>query len=305
MTELEALIQQKYTAALASKDIYFFKGETTQTTARDIKASLLGTRQSSEQVSKEKDNENPFLSPSPSLIVQERKEHRILLNKFCVVPQHILLVTKEFRRQNEPLFPGDMYEAWVAMTSASKHTPSVAFYNCGDHSGASQPHKHVQIIPLRHSGTQPPIKTAFDEIEAPKAGQLYTMNKLPYVHVILPIDCAFISSSTDPQEIEEYLGQMFFGLLDGMFQQMRHHAHTTQLSYNFIMTEEFMMLVPRSKACIGLNYRDKELVFPINALGYAGLLLCKTTEEKEALEAHPDLLEWLVEGGVPWSHEHD
>ena len=33
---------------------------------------------------------------------------------------------------------------------------AVAFYNCGEHSGRSQPHKHLQIVPLPFDDRQPP-----------------------------------------------------------------------------------------------------------------------------------------------------
>lgn len=37
---------------------------------------------------------NPFLPPNPALHVKDLDEHRVLLNKFCVTPHHILVVTK-------------------------------------------------------------------------------------------------------------------------------------------------------------------------------------------------------------------
>jgi ATP adenylyltransferase len=37
---------------------------------------------------------NPFLNPNPALVVKELDQHLVLLNKFSVIPEHILLVTK-------------------------------------------------------------------------------------------------------------------------------------------------------------------------------------------------------------------
>lgn len=38
---------------------------------------------------------NPFLPHDPALFVEDASEHhKILLNKFCIVPHHFLIVTK-------------------------------------------------------------------------------------------------------------------------------------------------------------------------------------------------------------------
>lgn len=38
---------------------------------------------------------NPFLPHSPALYVTDAgEEHKIILNKFCIVPRHFLIVTK-------------------------------------------------------------------------------------------------------------------------------------------------------------------------------------------------------------------
>lgn len=37
---------------------------------------------------------SPFLNPNPALIVKELDNHIVLLNKFAVCPNHLLIVTK-------------------------------------------------------------------------------------------------------------------------------------------------------------------------------------------------------------------
>jgi ATP adenylyltransferase len=37
---------------------------------------------------------DPFEKPNPALHISDLAEHRLLLNKFCVVPHHLLVVTK-------------------------------------------------------------------------------------------------------------------------------------------------------------------------------------------------------------------
>jgi ATP adenylyltransferase len=37
---------------------------------------------------------------------------------------------------------------WNTLKAVKNSRDAVAFYNCGSRSGASQPHKHMQVIPL-------------------------------------------------------------------------------------------------------------------------------------------------------------
>ncbi|KAI9490847.1 ATP adenylyltransferase-domain-containing protein [Zychaea mexicana] len=304
-------IQEKYDAALNSKELLFFETTKVLKEVDGLKfeityAPSLAKKPSSDPTMEEKKKikVNPFLPPNPALFVQDLDEHSVVLNKFCIVPHHIIVVTKEFKSQSQPLFPSDLLAAWQCMMTAFGTTPALAFYNCGPFSGASQPHKHMQILPLQGQQPQPPIKALFNQIQDRKAGQIYVMDKLPFVHVITPLDRNFIDSSTDNEELGDYLAQMFFGLLDAMFQQLRKHATPDrEISYNFIMTDQFMMLVPRSRELATLV--QENLQVSINSLGFAGMLLVKTPEELAALENHPDLMQVLKDVAYAWNPNAD
>ena len=55
---------------------------------------------------------NPFLPYDERLFVMDvGNEHVLLLNKFCVVPCHTLLVTRAFKPQDDPLEPLDLASA--------------------------------------------------------------------------------------------------------------------------------------------------------------------------------------------------
>ena len=62
---------------------------------------------------------------------------RLQLNKFCVTPRHFLLVTKEFRKQTTPLSPLETFTAWSILKQLGSREKHLAFFNCGDESGAS------------------------------------------------------------------------------------------------------------------------------------------------------------------------
>lgn len=58
-------------------------------------APALGEKDNVKQDTKEgEEKPNPFLNPNPALIVKELDNHIMLLNKFAVSPNHLLIVTK-------------------------------------------------------------------------------------------------------------------------------------------------------------------------------------------------------------------
>ncbi|KAF7731004.1 bifunctional AP-4-A phosphorylase/ADP sulfurylase [Apophysomyces ossiformis] len=308
MTDLAELVEQRFNEALASGNLLYFPGSISKKDVQGMQFEITFVPSLAKKpVSKSDDNpvkaekRNPFLPPDPALVVKELEEHRILLNKFSVVPHHILIVTKEFKDQGQPLYPADLYVTWENMVAMGP--AALGFYNCGPNSGASQPHKHIQIIPLHiKDGAQPPITALYNEINNPKPSEVYTLHKLPYVHAIMPLDTKFLEEKKDQQEaVMEYLHQMYFGLLDAMFQQIRENTSQTKLSYNFIMTREYMFLVPRSKEIAVLEHDGQQVEHSINCLGYAGMMLAKTEQERAAIEQHPDLFALLATAGIPWA----
>lgn len=62
----------------------------------------------------------------------------------------------------------------------------VAFYNCGEHSGRSQPHKHLQVVPLPFAddgapSTAPPIACVVDAATAATAPlEVVELRALPF-----------------------------------------------------------------------------------------------------------------------------
>lgn len=67
--------------------------------------------------------------------------HNLVLNKFCIVEEHVVLPTIDYEQQETPLSTADFRAMWTAMRGLD----AFAFFNCGYESGASQPHKHMQL----------------------------------------------------------------------------------------------------------------------------------------------------------------
>ncbi|KAI8969806.1 ATP adenylyltransferase-domain-containing protein [Pilobolus umbonatus] len=302
--DLLKTIEEKFESAKKGSQLFSFDSTVVTKESGSVKFELtyvpaLGKKSSS---SNKKEKMDPFENPDPALVVKELDEHIILLNKYSVIPKHILLVTKEFKEQTDLLLPNDLYEAIECIKAFGHSYSPLTFYNCGPSSGASQRHKHLQVIPLRRDSTvQPPIKQLYNEIHDRHVGQIYAINKLPFVHVIMELDKNIMRSALERDHLTEYLSAMFFGLLDAMFQQLRENTEIVTDSYNFLMTDDFMMLVPRTKESAVVEKEGRQHEFSLNSLAFAGLLLCKTEEELETLRSHDDLIDLLTQVTVPWN----
>ncbi|WP_425442873.1 hypothetical protein [Solemya velesiana gill symbiont] len=89
--------------------------------------------------------ENPLLPPEPELTVGEiTPTHLGVLNKLNVIDNHLLIVTRTFEPQDSLLNETDFEALCCCLTEF----PSLGFYNGGEVAGASQRHKHLQLVPL-------------------------------------------------------------------------------------------------------------------------------------------------------------
>ena len=88
---------------------------------------------------------NPFLPPfeEGQVVCDILDRHRLLFNKFSVCDEHVLLVTQEFESQMSLLNKSD----WLSALVTCRSLDAMLYFNCGFLSGASIPHKHMQLIP--------------------------------------------------------------------------------------------------------------------------------------------------------------
>jgi len=231
---------------------------------------------------------DPFLPPyNKNLHVGDLKdelsqeEYTVLLNKYSVVPQHFLLVTKEFKSQASPLMPSELLQTYTMLLSARKIGKRIfAFYNCGDNSGASQAHKHIQFIPIEDDG--PPIERLARQAQLEFADRPFSLTKLSYASHSYRFPT---NLDTYPQErLEELLANVFLQLLDLAISTIRHDPEYPAgiPSYNVMITLEHLHIVPRRLENYTLEETGDKL--NINALGFAGMLLVKSEEELAAVK---------------------
>lgn len=212
---------------------------------------------------------NPFLPYDEDLFVAEVSEtHVAILNKFPVVDNHLLIVTRAFEEQTSLLTPADFAALWACM----REFDGLAFYNAGEMAGASQRHKHLQIIPLplTKSGPPVPIAPAIDANQDTLGISRSPM--LPFNHTIVSL------SELDGLPTDAAAAR----LLDNYGSMLRSVSlmdlPDNRRNYNLLATRRWMMLVPRS--------RERFHGISINALAFAGELLVMDREQLATLLRH-------------------
>jgi len=227
--------------------------------------------------------DNPFLPYEADLFVTDLSPtHVCLLNKFNVVDHHLLIITREYESQQAWL----TLEDFVALARCLTEIKGLSFYNSGPVAGASQHHKHLQLIPLSSAAADPiPIATA---IPAPSAAIAPPplVPSLPFQHGLQPLTLAWTQApchDLGPELLRVY--RQIMGTLG-----LDLAAAQPDQPYNLLITRDWMMGIRRSHPSYqGIN---------VNSLGYAGWLLVKTPEDLEKLcQIGP--LNLLTQVGVP------
>ncbi|KAJ1974015.1 bifunctional AP-4-A phosphorylase/ADP sulfurylase, partial [Dimargaris xerosporica] len=228
---------------------------------------------------------NPFLPPDPALFVAESGNENLVLNKYCVSPYHLLIVTKEYEPQGALLLPSEFQTAcWVFEQMPQRY---LLFYNAGPLSGASQPHKHLQLLPSDDpDAAYPPVFAALSSWAPEQNGQIDT---LPFLHHCVRLDATRLTGADHAlADRAEYLHRHYQGLMAAVSKDLLRVVAPTgpldssgsqswdQVSYSFICTVDMMLIAPRRA--------EKWGTLSINSLGLAGMILAKSESELEVIE---------------------
>ncbi len=237
-----------------------------------ILSSLARKDEEREKMQKVRKKANPFLPYEKDLFVADiSKTHVAVLNKFNVVDNHLLIITREFEDQKFLLTRKDFEALDVCMDEYD----GLGFYNGGAQAGASQSHKHLQLVPLPlvPEGHGIPIEPLLER--ARFQGPLGIVPGFPFLHIFARLDADMISPNRIP-------GKNLFSLYGEMLRHLGMEAPDADRSkkqsgpYCLIVTRRWMLLVPRSKEFYeGIS---------INSLGYAGALLVRNKEQMELLK---------------------
>ncbi len=210
---------------------------------------------------------NPFLPPERDLVVADVSDsHLAVLNKFSVVDRHLLIVTRHFEDQDTLLTLRDFEALWLCMAEYD----SLGFYNGGREAGASQQHRHLQVVPIPLApggGPSVPIEPLLADLPA---GGIGTVARFPFRHACVRLRSGIIERPRDAA-IESF--ELYCGLLGrvGMAVPCGNDLTPQSLPYCLLLTREWMLVVPRSREF----FEDISL----NSLAFAGSFFVRDREQ--------------------------
>jgi len=198
---------------------------------------------------------DPFADPEPALVVRDlTPTHRALLNKFSVLREHLLVVTRDYEDQRELLSERDFEALALCMQDAEV----LAFYNGGTEAGASQSHKHLQVVTLPLSPRHSVPMDALLANPAPPLGFRHAFARLGTGQVAQPAS-----------------------MLQAYRELHRAAGLKAPQPYNLLVTHEWMLIVPRS--------RDRFEGISINSLAFAGSFFVRDAKHAHAIAAAPPM----------------
>ena len=202
---------------------------------------------------------DPFMRPEPELFVADLSAtHFALLNKYNVIDHHLLVVTRRYVDQEALL---DFADFEALAQCMDEDIPVLGFYNGGAGSGASQPHKHLQIVPLPLSPQGP---------EIPIAALLDKGRDLPFHHALARL----APNDFHPRVLLERYRALFDAA--GLQSTTRAGVEYQSGPYNLLVARSWMLLVPR--------LRESVEGIAVNALAYAGSLFVRDEARMQTVE---------------------
>ena len=192
--------------------------------------------------------------------------HQLILNKYPVQLGHLLLITNEWKEQNGWLDIKD----WEAIKEVNKDTSGLWFFNSGPLAGASQPHRHIQLLRRDPS-----------ELSCPREKWILALNNLNYKNEKFSKNIILkkFSKSLNEENIHEIYKDLSYNLGLGD----PRNDKKPKYPYNLIFTDRWMIIIKRKT--------DNLFGISINALGFAGyILVTENSDIKYLRELGPEKL---------------
>jgi len=220
---------------------------------------------------------NPFLPYEQDLFVAAVGDRYIcLLNKYNVLDNHLLVITREFEDQESLLSIEDFQALWTCFPTWKV----LAFYNSGKISGASQPHKHIQLVPIdpfvavgKHN-----VVAIADEVTA---GARRTV-ELPFYRFQHYLFALNRPPNADVLDWAHETSDRYLAVLDAAG-LLEYRAGATRITgaYNLLIGPRWLLLV--------LRLCEHFQGITINALGFAGSFFLQNREQLQQVRKHGPL----------------
>tara|TARA_Y100001968_G_scaffold41672_2_gene31764 strand:- start:2381 stop:3220 length:840 start_codon:yes stop_codon:yes gene_type:complete len=205
---------------------------------------------------------NPFIPWDPRLEIQSiNDKHTLILNKYPVQLGHMLLITNKWEPQNGWLNIDD----FEAIKYVDDDTSGLWFFNSSKEAGASQPHRHFQLLPRHYYDSICPRYDWFISLLNNKK------NIKSLISHCISIKQRNSNNYSEPNELynsyKSMIDEMNLGKIGLVDKPLK--------PYNLLITSEWIALITRKT--------ERSNGFSINALGFAGYFLGTKRSDVEAL----------------------
>ena len=210
---------------------------------------------------------NPFRPWNNELQVSlVRNRHVLILNKYPVQIGHMLLITRDWAPQAGWL----SLEDWQSVVDVDKDTSGLWFFNSGPAAGASQPHRHLQLLPRHEHEQLCPREAWFDAGGTTSAPRFLNDRDAQLRHhcFIQPLPGRLPEPSELCQHYEQLCERAGLG--------SPADSEKPSQPYNLLLSRRWLALIRRR--CEGVKG------FSVNALGFAGYLLSTEASDRSWLK---------------------
>ena len=205
---------------------------------------------------------NPFLPWDQRLEVDRIGDsHVVILNKYPVQTSHMLLITQDWQPQTGWL----SMEDWQSLARIDATTTGLWFFNSGPAAGASQPHRHLQLLP-RAAGERICARDGWFRRCAQDATTSVQDPLLRSSRV------AAISSTLTGETLQD----LYLALAQDLGLGHPSTDDCSRGAYNLLLSREWMAIVRRR--------REGIRGFSVNALGFAGSLLSTEASDRQWIQ---------------------
>ena len=202
---------------------------------------------------------NPFLPHDKPLEVGSLgQSHVLLLNKYPVQRCHLLVITRQWQPQSGWLNASD----WGAVATVAADTGGLWFFNSGATAGASQPHRHLQLLPRDPGEASCPLSPSFQ-------AQLEGADPWPWSYRL--------SARLDPLGGSD-LAELYASHCRSLGLGGPQADAAPRQAYNLLFDDHWFLTVVRR--------REHQAGFSINGLGFAGYILCTHRSDLHWLRRH-------------------
>ncbi|RAL68750.1 hypothetical protein DID88_007445 [Monilinia fructigena] len=282
MRNLPALVREKFKAAKAAGDITYFQTQLAILHCNSLPFQLRYSPALAHKPKSEKPKDtnqkpfNPFLYPPKSLLIAEVDSHNLqthLLEEADLGVAYECL--KSYRVEGEELF---------------------GFFNSGDYSGASQPHRHIQFLPVESMRTGLGQESQWSLLSDGLSGIPAPELPFTYFAASLPVDI----QPSDLHAIYIDLHQQACQLMKAT--SSKNLKGNSSISYNLGFTDKSMVLCPRVSEGLSIQDNDGNTIgsVALNGTLLAGTLLVKSETEWDAVRKDEKILVDILKAiGVP------